>query len=455
MPNRFLVLALCSLSCGLFFGCSTSSLLGHQEGFVRVTGTRFFLDGHPLYYAGTNVWYGCYIGSPGVTGDRSRLLRELDSLKAMGLVNLRILGASEDSYITRSVKPAIQQGPGRYDEDLLKGLDFLLSEMAKRRMHAVIYLNNYWEWSGGMAQYIAWAGHENGPDPENPSQGWNAFMDYAATFYTNHKANEIYHDYVRSLIQRTNTVDGHRYVDDPTIMAWQLANEPRPDRRGGPEGKSFQDFCRWIDSTSAFIHGLDTNHLVCTGSEGAVAMYWSDTAFAESHKGKGIDYLTVHLWPKNWGWFDPNRVDETLPSTKEKALAYLLQHISVGRRLGKPVVMEEFGIPRDSAACSPGMPSRARDEYYAMMLQAVYDSASAGAPIAGTNFWTWGGEGRGRNPDNMWRVGDPFTGDPPQEPQGYNSIFLGDRSTLAIISAHAQSMLRLGSNDSLAVLVRR
>ena len=29
------------------------------------------------------------------------------------------------------------------------------------------------------------------------------------------------------MIMRTNTVNGRRYRDDPTIMSWELMNEPR------------------------------------------------------------------------------------------------------------------------------------------------------------------------------------------------------------------------------------
>lgn len=71
---------------------------------------------------------------------------------------MRILGASENSFINHTLKPSIQIEPGVYDEKLLRGLDFLLSEMQKRNMHAVIILNNYWEWSGGMVVYNEWAG---------------------------------------------------------------------------------------------------------------------------------------------------------------------------------------------------------------------------------------------------------------------------------------------------------
>jgi mannan endo-1,4-beta-mannosidase len=66
--------------------------------------------------------------------------------------------------------------------------------------------------------------------------------------------------------------------------------------------------------------------------------------------------------------------------------------------------------------------------------------ARAGDAIAGSNFWAWGGAGRTRNADFMWKPGDSFVGDPPQEPQGLYCVFDSDKSTIAIIAAHARQM---------------
>ena len=422
---------------------------GEPDDFIRVKGTRFVHLGTPYYYVGTNLWYGGYLGSPGETGDRTRLLRELDSLCAMSLTNLRILAASEESYIKRSVKPAIERAPGNLDDSLLQGLDYLLAEMTKRRMHGVLFLNNFWEWSGGMAQYNAWANGVGGVDPEDSNQGWGAFMNFSASFYHNEKANAIFRDYVRTIVTRRNSCNGRLYRDDPTIMAWQLANEPRPGT-GGPEGEqNLPAYYRWIEQTAAYIHSLDTNHLVSTGSEGAVGFRWSEEYALKTHESPHIDYVTFHLWPKNWLWFDPLRFNETIPLTEEKSLDYIRMHLSIARRLNKPIVLEEFGMARDSARCSPGTPTTARDRFFGKILITLYDSARAGAPNAGSNFWGWGGHERGRNADDVWRRGDPFLVDPPHEPQGFNSVFISDTSTLRILREDGFRMARLGTLDSL------
>ncbi len=232
-------------------------------------------------------------------------------------------------------------------------------------------------------------------------------------------------------------------------MSWQLANEPRPGPDNPETRARLPFFYRWMDETARYIHSLDTNHLVSSGSEGTVALAWEAEPFVQSHQFKSIDYLTFHVWPKNWSWFDPLKFEETLPSSEEKALNYIQQHCLLARQMGKPIVLEEFGLARDSAACAPGSPATARNRYYTKIFSVVYDSARGGSSLAGTNFWTWGGEGRAQHADNMWRPGDSFVGDPPQEPQGFNSVFLADSTTLGIIREHAYRMLRLGVSDSL------
>ncbi|HUI30476.1 MAG TPA: T9SS type A sorting domain-containing protein [Candidatus Acidoferrales bacterium] len=404
--------------------CLRTNFIHAQQNYVRVEGTHFTLDGRQYYFVGTNFWYGCYIGSTGATGDTSRLVRELNRMEDAGINNLRILGASELSNAAMSLKPAIQISPGIYDDSLLAGLDFLLSEMGKRNMHAVIFLNNYWTWSGGMYQYNSWFGGSANQYDTSP-------------FYRNAIANDTFKTYISFLINRQNTITGLHYYEDPTIMAWELANEPRPG------SGSTNSFYQWIDSTAKYIHSLDPNHLVTTGNEGTMGCNSSGSIFLTAHQNQYIDYATIHVWALNWGWIDTAKMAQTYPGALSSAESYVQQHISYARMLGKPLVMEEFGLPRDGGKYSPGSTTTFRDEYDAALLQTIYDSACAGAPIAGSNFWGWGGEGRSPNSDYVWRVGDPFVCDPPMEAQGLNSVFDTDSSTIKVILEYADSMSRL------------
>src|SRR3990172_9219588 len=156
-----------ALAC-LLVAASAGAEPGDNRGseFVTVRDGRFYCRDKPYYFIGTNYWYGPLLASPGATGDRQRLARELDFLAAHGMRNLRILAGAEgpDDQPSR-VTPGLQQSPGKYSEELLAGLDYLLAEMAKRDMKAVLYVNNTWEWSGGYAQYLNWTRHADIPYP--------------------------------------------------------------------------------------------------------------------------------------------------------------------------------------------------------------------------------------------------------------------------------------------------
>jgi mannan endo-1,4-beta-mannosidase len=419
VKNHLLILFVLTFSLG---SCS----LDDEPAFVRVDGMHFSLNDRPYYFTGTNFWYGTYLGAPGNSGDLERLTRELDALQKLGITNLRILGGSEASYIGGMLHPAMQSSPGVYDDNLLRGLDVLLAEMAKREMQAVIFFTNYWEWSGGMSQYVTWARNlEKGPDPDDPEFDWATFMDYSAEFYGDSIAQSYFRSHIERIVLRTNTVTGMPYTEDPTIMAWELANEPRPGTVSPAGEKNLPAYYAWIDETASFIKSV----------------------FIRAHASDHIDYLTFHVWPYNWKWFDPHDIGGTIDSTEIKAIAYLHQHLAIGRSLDKPLVLEEFGLARDGAGFDPTTMTTARDRYFRTLLGMIADSARSGSPIAGTNFWAWSGEAVGRNTDGKWIAGDPLLGDPPHEPQGINSVFETDSSTLKILKEHAAVMagLRAGT----------
>jgi mannan endo-1,4-beta-mannosidase len=401
-------------------------------GFINVNGKQFIRDGKPYYFLGTNFWYGMNLGSSGQGGDRDRLLRELDHLKKIGVKNLRVMGASEgpDTEPWR-MRPALQVAPGEYNEEVLDGLDFLLAEMGKRDMVAIMCMNNFWPWSGGMAQYVSWQDDSEIPYPPICGEGdWQTYQEYTASFYSNENAVTDFFNHLRFTVLRENPYTGTLYRDDPTIMAWQLGNEPR-----GINNR--EDFTQWIENTAKYIKSMDSNHLVTIGSEGATAHPSSGNDFFADHQSSYIDYTTIHVWVQNWGWFDP--YDEvSLSSAVEKATAYINQHEVLAEKLNKPVVLEEFGISRDDNDHAVTASVTLRDEYYSQIFTHILDKAAAGSPLAGLNFWAWGGAGRPREPQAIWYVGDDFTGDPPHEHQGWYSVYNTDLTTLEIIGRYTR-----------------
>lgn len=402
-----------------------------HENFVRVNGHHFELQGKPYVITGVNMWYAAYLGAPAAVGDRARLAKELDNLKAMGVNNLRVLAVSEKSEINSAVKPAVTNGFGNYDENLLQGLDYLLIELAKRDMTVVLYLNNFWQWSGGMTQYLGWIEGEPVRDP-NVTNEWEDFMDKSASFYRSEKAQQEYRNTIKKIITRINSINGKPYVDDATIMSWQLANEPRPgSSRTTPEAKEI--YINWVHASAAYIKSLDAHHLVSSGSEGQMGSADDMEVFIRAHDSAAIDYLTYHLWVRNWSWFDKTKPAETWPSAWEKTQQYIRDHIAVAQQLKKPLVLEEFGLDRDMGEFNMSSSTRYRDQFFREVFSMMLTSAQQGEPSAGYNIWAWNGYGRTSRPNYWWQEGDDFMGDPPQEEQGMYGVFDSDVSTIQVL----------------------
>ena len=159
------------------------------------------------------MWYGPIIGSEGFGGNRERLVRELDNLKALGLTNLRVLvGADGPENMPGRTTPVLQPEPGVYNDTLLRGLDFFLAELGKRDMQAVLFLSNAWSWSGGNNVYLQWASQAD-------SSASSRRRINSSEFYTNRKAQELYFNHIRHIVTRRNSVTGKLYKDDPAIFS--------------------------------------------------------------------------------------------------------------------------------------------------------------------------------------------------------------------------------------------
>lgn len=409
--------------------------LSAQTGFVKVKDGHFVRHGQPYYYVGTNFWYGAILGSEGQGGDRKRLCRELDKMKSLGIDNLRILVGSDGKRgVKTKVEPTLQEAPGVYNDTILAGLDYLLMQMEKRNMVAVLYLNNSWEWSGGYGYYLEQAGMGKAPRPNE--DGYPAFMNFVAKYASCEKAHQLFYDYVRFIIGRTNRYTHRRYVDDPAIMSWQIGNEPRAFSK-----EALPAFEHWLAETSSLIRSLDSNHLISIGSEGSWGCENDIACYERICADKNVDYCNIHLWPYNWSWARQDHLVEDLGVSCKNTKEYIDQHLDVCARIKKPLVMEEFGYPRDGFSFTPGSSTVGRDGYYQYVFGLVADNAEKGGYFAGCNFWGWGGFAQPMH--EQWQVGDDYTGDPAQEAQGLNSVFVKDASTLKVIRSQVKRMQRI------------
>ena len=350
-----------------------------------------------------------------------RLVRGLDTLKALGLDNLRVLvGGDGPEGVFSRIEPTLQTAPGVYNDTLLFGLDRFLFELGKRDMRAVLYLNNSWEWSGGYGQYLEWATGEKALIPL--VDGYWPFMLQMRKFQTSQPAQDLFFNHVRAIVGRVNSVTGKPYRDDPAIFAWQIGNEPRcfsdePEVRAG--------FIGWMTETARIIKELDPNHLLSTGNEGLMGCESDPQLLEAVNSIPGIDYMTIHIWPYNWSWVKAESLEDDLDQAIAKTDDYVKKHEELARKLGLPLVIEEFGFPRDGFSDSRDAATSCRDRYYKHIFGKVADGT-----VAGVNFWGWSGFAEPAH--SQWQSGDDYTGDPAQETQGLNGVYITD-TTIDII----------------------
>ena len=384
------------LICLLALGCTKNS-------FFRVEDGRIVKDGVPQYFIGTNVWYAPTLA----VQNPERLIKELDTLAALGVKNLRILATDEN----------------------WEGLDFTLKELGRRDMCAVLYLNNAWEWTEDCySKYLEDAGAGKQPVPS--VDGYPAFMHAMSGFAQNPKAVELYQEHVKRVVSR--------YKDNPNIFSWQLCNEPRPFSR---EPEAVDAFVKYIHETAALIKSIDPNHMVSTGNEGAMGCNDGDNdLYRRVHDCADIDYCTIHIWPYNWSWVREHNINEGIDVAIDRTKEYIQQSLDVAYRLRKPAVIEEFGYPRDGFEYVKDTPTSARDKYYEYIFGEVLRNAKDGGRLAGCNFWTWSGYARQTPGHQFWQEGDDLCGDPSQEAQGLNGVYLSDSSTIGIIGKYTKQI---------------
>lgn len=407
-----------------------------QQPFVKRHGQQLEINNHPYYFIGTNYWYG---GLLALKKDKhkgiDRLREELDFLKKNGVTNVRVLAGSEGKGLINGVPrvgPPLQPEEGIFDPAFLKGMDALLYELGKRKMTAVIYLSNNWNWSGGFPQYLNW----NGLIPDSDFKKnipWGELGNYTSKFYSCKKCITDYLNQAKYIINHKNSITNKKYSEEPAVMAWEIANEPRPMRASAVEA-----YKKFISQTASFIKNLDPNHLVTTGTEGYMS---TDNLqlYKAIHDDKNIDYLTIHIWPKNWSWFRGKNIAGGMDSVLTKTITYLDVHKKVAHDLNKPLVIEEFGLPRDHHSYDIDSPTTLRDIYYRKIFNEWIKSKKANGILAGVNFWAYGGIAKPIKGQIIWKEGDEYMGDPPMEEQGLNTVFNSDKSTWALIDSFSKN----------------
>ncbi|KAK3038235.1 hypothetical protein RJ639_030844 [Escallonia herrerae] len=191
----------------LFLALVCEARVPGYGAFVRTKRARFVLNGSPFLFNGFNSYWLMDVASD--PSQRYKVTQVLRDAAAAGLSVCRTWAFSDGGG------RALQMSPGIYDERVFQGLDFAISEARKYGVRLILsFVNNYNDF-GGRAQYVKWA-RNAGVQISNEDD-----------FFTNLVLKGYYKNHIEKVITRFNTITRVAYKDDPTIMAWELMNEPR------------------------------------------------------------------------------------------------------------------------------------------------------------------------------------------------------------------------------------
>ena len=331
--------------------------------FVTVSGGKFSHRGKPLRFGGTNTYY---------LHQQSHYMIDsaLNDAAAMSLAAVRAWAFADGSGGSYT---ALQPEPYVYNNAAFDSLDYSIYKAGQLGIRLVLALVNNWPDYGGMAQYVKW--FLNLPD-DSYTTAVNHDM-----FYNTAAIQNCYRAYVKYVLTRRNPYTGMRYNEDPTIMTFELANEPR-----SRSDKTGDRLLTWVKDTSAYFRQLAPRQLVTTGDEGFYGDATNSDYPYSNYEGDRwkdfialptIDYGTVHLYPQGWGE-NPASKPGTDPVTW--GTKWITDHISDGAAAGKPVVIEEYGLAINAAQ---GIPDEAtRDAGYQTWTNAVLANGGAG-----DQFW--------------------------------------------------------------------
>ncbi|KZV63769.1 glycoside hydrolase family 5 protein [Peniophora sp. CONT] len=302
---------------------TTSATAPASTGFVKANGQKFELDGKEYILVGENTYW------VGLMGYNTTLMDQgFKDIAATGATTARTMGFNEVTSDPGIYVPYYQIWNGSIPtvntgSNGLQNFDNVVASAKKNGLRLIVALTNNWSDFGGSDVYVT------------QLLGPNLPHDY---FYTNATVIAAYKNYVKTFVTR--------YLNEPTILAWELMNEPRCSGSTSVASSSCTPatITNWATEMSAFIKSIDSNHMVSVGDEGffnepdnANWLYQGtlgvDTVALTNIST--IDFGTFHMYPLGYGQTaDPIGFGSQ----------YIADHAAVQKELNKPMILEEFGV---------------------------------------------------------------------------------------------------------------
>src|SRR5262249_35173431 len=149
--------------------------------------------------------------------DRAKMPETLRQAAQMGIKVVRVWAMGEGG--PDDIKPVadfndwprthyFRRKPEEWNEREFVFLDQVLAEAKRDGLRAQLCLGNWWRDTGGVTQYLRWAGIDGADDDTKP---FGINVEKAMLFYTNETARRLYRAHVEKIATRRNTVTGVMY----------------------------------------------------------------------------------------------------------------------------------------------------------------------------------------------------------------------------------------------------
>jgi len=180
---------------------------------------------------------------------------------------------------------------------------------------------------------------------------------------TDSQVVQAYRDYIKEVLTWKNTITGVTYRDDPTIFAWDVANEPQLRQLG----QTCAEFGLWLANITTYVKELDPNHLITIGGLVSGGDQLLSPSCMDALRTPSLDFISLH-------YYLPVAAVSKWPSLSQTVRDFLA--------LGKPVIIEEFDVTLGSRP-PPPLP-----DWYVKDFNASLNSAFC-AGASGVLFWGW------------------------------------------------------------------
>lgn len=150
------------------------------------------------------------------------------------------------------------------NEELFSDVDRALFIASSHNIRVIIPFIDRWDYWGGIPTFAV----------------RNNII--VADFFTSDILRSQFKEVISTILNRVNSLNGIKYKDDPTILAWETGNELDYREERVPS--------EWTLEMATYIKSIDPKHLIIDGSNGALG--WDPVVLSDSN----IDIYSNHYY---------------------------------------------------------------------------------------------------------------------------------------------------------------